>query len=54
MTVRLNPRRRRGAKPAAMFAAVALFTAASLAGTVLAARLLDLWLSGQPIVDLRL
>lgn len=54
MIVRLDPRRRRGGRPAALFAATALFAAASLAGTVLAAQSLDLWLSNQPVVDLRL
>lgn len=52
MTVHADPRRAGGRKP--LFAAAALFAAASLAGTLLAAQSLDLWLSGQPVVDLRL
>lgn len=54
MTVHADPRRPRGRKPAAVFAAAALFAAACLVGTLLAAQSLDLWLSGQPVVDLRL
>jgi hypothetical protein len=52
MTAQPHPRRAGGRKP--LFAAAALFAAASLAGTLLAAGSLELWLSAQPVVDLRL
>ena len=52
MTAHPPPRRRPGGS--VLSAAAALFAVASLAGTLLAARSLDLWLSASPVVDLRL